>query len=391
MKMQIAHVSFSSSGGAGLVASLLQRGDVLGGHDSQLICKTSTNIKDDLAKNFLVGAKSFLDNTVIRSHSFDHMFSISRAHHGSVTSKDLAKFDLIFAHWIPGLLPLENLRLLSAQQKVVLVLHDTFFFTGGCHYSDPCQQYVDGCRSCPNVIKLAPVKKLLMKASQAKRQIAEQSFAILAPSNWVMKKFLSSFVGRGLEEKTAVVRNPIREEFFDRGSGNGRQLKFVAVAGDLENPTKNIRLLIETFLLRGNSEERLVLVGAHQNSLGFGDHPQLFFAGKLGAAELREVFSAAWFAVSFATEEVYGLSVAEAAAVGTPGIAIRGSGPAEIVLSKAGGIVLDTWRDFVTLSLPKPGALAYKKMVDAAAKDSELAQPEVASRIWLETLRGMKL
>jgi glycosyltransferase involved in cell wall biosynthesis len=60
--------------------------------------------------------------------------------------------DIIEVQWSSGLVSLDGLDALFALGKpVVLTLHDQWFLTGGCHYSDRCDGYMRDCAKCPQL------------------------------------------------------------------------------------------------------------------------------------------------------------------------------------------------------------------------------------------------
>lgn len=63
--------------------------------------------------------------------------------------------DYIYIHWaLNGFLSLKSFKQLAKLNKpVIIVLHDMWPITGGCHYSFDCEKYLTGCSECPMFIK----------------------------------------------------------------------------------------------------------------------------------------------------------------------------------------------------------------------------------------------
>lgn len=58
--------------------------------------------------------------------------------------------DIIYIHWaLNGFLNFKSLEKLAALNKpVVIVMHDMWNISGGCHYSFTCEKYKTGCSNC---------------------------------------------------------------------------------------------------------------------------------------------------------------------------------------------------------------------------------------------------
>lgn len=58
--------------------------------------------------------------------------------------------DIIHLHWIvKAFLSLTDIA--AIPKPIVWTLHDTWAFTGGCHYPSHCKQYTEQCQSCPKL------------------------------------------------------------------------------------------------------------------------------------------------------------------------------------------------------------------------------------------------
>jgi glycosyltransferase involved in cell wall biosynthesis len=67
-----------------------------------------------------------------------------------VTQIEQINPDVINLHWVNGgFVPIEALSKLK--QPLVWTLHDMWAFTGGCHYSETCDRYMQSCGACPQL------------------------------------------------------------------------------------------------------------------------------------------------------------------------------------------------------------------------------------------------
>jgi glycosyltransferase involved in cell wall biosynthesis len=64
--------------------------------------------------------------------------------------EEVKKADFIYIHWaLNGFLNLTSIEQLARLNKpVILVMHDMWTITGGCHHSFTCEKYITGCNTC---------------------------------------------------------------------------------------------------------------------------------------------------------------------------------------------------------------------------------------------------
>ena len=64
--------------------------------------------------------------------------------------REFQRADVVHLHWVnQGFLSLSVLnKILHSGKKVVITLHDQWYFTGVCHYSGQCEKYTTLCHDC---------------------------------------------------------------------------------------------------------------------------------------------------------------------------------------------------------------------------------------------------
>jgi glycosyltransferase involved in cell wall biosynthesis len=95
--------------------------------------------------------------------------------------------DLYHLHWIgAGFIPISSLAILN--KPVLWTLHDEWAYTGGCHYTDGCERFINACGCCP------------LLASQVENDLSHQTWkrkskhwhnmrlTIVAPSQWIAQR-----------------------------------------------------------------------------------------------------------------------------------------------------------------------------------------------------------
>lgn len=93
---------------------------------------------------------------------------------------------VINLHWVGHFVSPEGLRgLLQTGKPVILTLHDERAFTGGCHYSAGCEQFVRDCSACPQLSQpFHDIPRHALALSLACLQGVPNPI-IVAPSRWL--------------------------------------------------------------------------------------------------------------------------------------------------------------------------------------------------------------
>lgn len=103
------------------------------------------------------------------------------------STKQLAELDrlnpdVVNLHWInDGLISIERIAALS--QPVVWTVHDMWPFTGGCHYTEFCENYKVRCGSCPQ-LKSSAKTDLSTRIFNRKKKLSQKP-TFVAPSKWM--------------------------------------------------------------------------------------------------------------------------------------------------------------------------------------------------------------
>lgn len=90
--------------------------------------------------------------------------------------------DIIHLHWInDGFLSPREIGALK--KPVVWSLHDMWPFTGGCHYNDHCDQYLQGCGECP-MLKV-PGKRDISRLEHKRKHHYFTEIQFIGLSRWL--------------------------------------------------------------------------------------------------------------------------------------------------------------------------------------------------------------
>ena len=125
----------------------------------------------------------------------------------------LSRFNakLVHLHWVAAsLLRVEELGRLKV--PVVWTLHDTWAFTGGCHYTGNCDGFRKECGNCPQLGSTRD-NDLSHTLWRRKHEVfSRMNLTVVAPSRWLadVARQSSLFAGRRVE----VIPNGLDTDFF---------------------------------------------------------------------------------------------------------------------------------------------------------------------------------
>lgn len=356
--MEVLHISFSRSGGAGQVAVALNKALQELGHKSDLKTVSDVNLWESPLAHPLLTFLAAIDRFVVQSTHSPTLFSAFRARMSSSRLERAviaSTAQIIHLHWVSGVLSKEAiLRIHESGKKIVWTLHDTAPFTGGCHQNFDCVGFQADCKNCPQVkpfFKGIPTKNF--QTSKANR-IGNTSTVYVAPSKWLAEKAASSSLLRS--SHIEVVPNPVREEFYVEASNsgfptflNGLHNLTLLVANDLTDPNKNVKQLVEivkNFNLVTNNKMNLILVGRggtelHSPSRG------VYNLGVKNNAELAEIMRSVKINLMVSSAESFSLTTAEALASGSFPIVRRGTAAAELIEEGITGSTFDSFEELL--------------------------------------------
>jgi len=93
--------------------------------------------------------------------------------------------DVVHLNWVTGILSPDSVgALLDSGKRLVWTLHDQRSFTGGCHFSDGCDEYKSGCAIChflPSEFATLAQASLL----HAEKFYDSSNICIVSPSRWL--------------------------------------------------------------------------------------------------------------------------------------------------------------------------------------------------------------
>jgi glycosyltransferase involved in cell wall biosynthesis len=210
--VKVVHITFSSAGGAGSVASDLQKFQINAGMNSELYCLTSGDIKTVILRRPYLFLTSLIDYYIVKRPEAG-LFTLFRRGI-NFGRKNLWKNSLILhIHWYPGAISLsEVLSLCNKSVPMLITLHDMLPITGGCHFSHGCEKHLGKCEGCPQVRKPFQwfVSQRYLKKSKIYRK--NPSLGFTTPGPWLLEQLKNSPISAG--SRSRLIFNPVSTDIF---------------------------------------------------------------------------------------------------------------------------------------------------------------------------------
>ncbi|TGM39098.1 glycosyltransferase [Leptospira biflexa] len=141
------------------------------------------------------------------------LFSYTDLHAKIETHPLILDSDVINLHWTNFFLSVKDIgKLLYLNKKIIWTLHDEWAYTGGCHYTSGCNEFLNNCKNCIQVnsnITSLPELLFLEKNNNYSNDIE-----LVAPSNWLAKKAKTSPLFKN--SRVHVIANSLESDWFLR-------------------------------------------------------------------------------------------------------------------------------------------------------------------------------
>lgn len=349
--MKVLHLSASGGGGAGVAARRSVAGLRHAGIDAELWANDAVGGARRVRSQRWATWRFKLSHLPLKPYRRRNFFSWWS--NDWVPSRMSAKVrdarpDLVHLHWLgDAFLGLSELRKFGA--PVVWTLHDTWPFTGGCHYPADCTRYRDGCGSCP---QLGSDSEFDLSSAnlRRKRRALDCVSRWIAPSAWMGE--LAQTSPALFHAEVCVVPNGVDGNIFAPGAGEGvrerlgiptENLVLIAGAVDLKEPRKGVRLLAESVGLFQRSSWKpctVLLFGRNETILGSVPGINTVSLGSLSTeSQVAQVLAAADLLLLPSLQDNLPNIAVEAQASGCPVVGFDAGGLQEIVQDgRTGGI-----------------------------------------------------
>lgn len=356
--MDVEHISFSSSGGAGLVAKVLTETQNTLGVRASLTVLTDTNLRAEPFRTPFQTLSAVIDKYLIGNASTVTIGSFTRRQLSGDKTKLRSLETMLHLHWADGVINRGSIgKMVQAGQPIVWTLHDMSPFTAFCHHSFDCDQFLGECGNCPQV--RAGFRKKVSVEFMSNRSAFDSpsdNFCVVAPTEWMAQRARNSSTFQN--QRVEVVSNPIAKVFFqfhDRAKArealgiSQEQLVGITIASDLSDKNKSIETVVDGFfsgVARSERKGKLLLVGANGKSFS-NNNRDIINLGTLSQEGIAASAIAADVNVSMSMAESSGLTLREMGALGIPTISLAGSGMDSLIEDGRNGFLV---KDLESLS-----------------------------------------
>ncbi|EFB3740251.1 glycosyltransferase, partial [Escherichia coli] len=206
-------------GGAAIAAKRLYHGlREFGINTEYVVMNKSTN------ENMVIGALNKKERIFYRIRSFleplpifgyrkkNSLFSVAWWSNRKLIKRlNKSDSDIIHLHWVnAGFLSVKDIGRIN--KPVVITLHDMWYFTGGCHYSNGCQRFKQKCGKCPVLDSKFKFDISYYKKRQKQSVYTKNNVKFVALSRWIGKQFLASNIMPNAELR--IIPNPLDLERY---------------------------------------------------------------------------------------------------------------------------------------------------------------------------------
>ena len=297
---------------------------------------------------------------------------------------------ILHLHWINhGFLSLKSLKKLAELNKpIVWTLHDMWLFTGGCHHSRGCENYLDACGNC-HFLKRPSENDLSAKIFSEKQKLfSNMNLHVVTPSKWLAERASAS--GLLKNKKISVIPNPVNINLYKpvdkllakKELGLDEHSNVILfMAANVSSEYKGVKYLEQALTLLKEhhtalSENTVLLVVGRVKDDVFKNYPvKIICTGAVyDEQKIINYFNAADIFLLPSLEENLPNTIMEAMACGTPSVAFKTGGIPDLIEHMENGYLAEfrsaeDIKDGIVKILSDPALL--KKMQMKARKKVE--------------------
>lgn len=341
------------------------------GFDSHIICIFSTEVADTknifslyngqfsrLAKKLLLLVEKFLNLLLLTYTNRSSAWSLSLLS-SLFTPKILTLIqvldpDYINLHWLGySCLDLGSFLKSEVNSKIIVSLHDEWFFSGGCHSQYNCKTVARlSCFYCPYA-RFNFVRSILLTNYLNKVSLLSSCCSIVAQSNSAASKVSNIIRCSSNSTKPSIYVRPIVdpssfEYTLPPPKGLNRPYTFGIYTPSFSNKNKGFNLLLDALRLYVGPELDILVVGNRDNLSPnprryCNEHMSSYTVKSLGSISPSSVRSRffdkidCFLAISY--KEAFGIMPFEAIVNGIPLITFDDIGPAQFALINPSSII----------------------------------------------------
>jgi glycosyltransferase involved in cell wall biosynthesis len=286
----------------------------------------------------------------------------------------LPPHDIIHLHWIADFVDYQHFfRTIPSDTPIFWTLRDMHPLTGICHYDGNCGRFTEQCGACPQLRSTEPhdlSHQVWKRKHNALAAVPTEQIHLIAPSHWMaaearrsslLSRFRVTVVPHGLDtQEFPPCDRDLAREKLDLPQ-NARIVLFVAQT--VTNPRKGFKELYAA--LQGLTDvDNLLLVTLGKQGIGENLGIWTIDMGIINDNQMLSlIYSAADVFVIPSLQEVFGHTIIESMACGTPVIGFDTGGMSDLIQpGRTGALVpvsdVDALRTTLTDMLTDMPALA---------------------------------
>ncbi|TWU47570.1 D-inositol 3-phosphate glycosyltransferase [Rubripirellula tenax] len=266
--------------------------------------------------------------------------------------------DIINMHWVTFFLDLPTvLSRLTSMVPVAWTLHDMNAFTGGCHYSGPCDRYRSVCERCPELNSDRSddlANSIFRKKVDYYSRLDPERFCLVAPSRWLqqasqesvlLSRFQCAHIPYGVDTRLFSPGDRVA----CRARWNLPPDKFVLlfVASSTSNHRKGLDLLIASMKMLKNTNDVVCLCVGDAPPQGLSSSITVQCTGVLRTpADMAMAYNAADVLVVPSRQDNLPNTILESLACGTPVIGFAVGGIPDMVRDGETGYICEDPNSF---------------------------------------------
>ena len=257
----------------------------------------------------------------------------------STLRRGVSSFDVFHFHDLYRAIAPANLRKVATRRPVVLTMHDTSVFTGGCINPQRCQRFSDTCGGCPKTRELGRFDFTRANLKRMRRLALSPGLCYLCPSRWIKSEAARSLASSARTEHLPNGFDPAIYRFRCRAEartllGLPQQARIVALScAWFENKLKGMDLAFQA--LQSNRDLNITALLLGQTGPQISDLLPGVKCIVPGFVQDREQlglwYSAADLLLYPSLGDNLPITIQEAMAAGTPVVAFRVGGIPELV------------------------------------------------------------
>jgi len=268
-------------------------------------------------------------------HQFSFNGILGKSIIDSINKQD---FDVVNIHWMQAkILDINALR--QIKPRIVITLHDAWYFTGGCHYFAHCNNYKSACDPCVLAKNKKAISIIAKERKMKEAAYLSKNVKFVAPSEWMRAKIIESGVVDPKE--VTLINNPQNVS----GDGLVSKNRSGILAGSMsydEDRRKGFTFLARMMQL-GLIDEQITIFGINRLNLVNNFKGVQYLPRITDSSKLSELYKSSRCFLFTSEDENQSNIIAESMLNGCPVVAFDVGGNSELIQHKVNGYLAEPY------------------------------------------------